>query len=299
MAEDGDYTAALRGSNSDQWQALKPPAPAAPRFGGNPGAGGSSSSSDGACYRCGQAGHWSRDCSMRPAGNASGIQPPPAMNLSSKSCPCGAGMCVLRTSNTAKNPGRQFLTCPAPQGAKCSFFEWCDAAGAPSTNQPPQAQQPGEPELKCRNCNQPCVVFTARTDKNSGRRFYKCKNEDCHFFKWCDEAFAPSSSPGYKPPAGYGGANYTGAGYGGASPGHVNPGVYGGHGNVSSGYGGPGFGGPNNTEGGYGGHGYGGSGPTYSGGYGARGNASSGYGRPGDGHPSASYGRGYGDYGNT
>lgn len=28
-------------------------------------------------------------------------------------CPCGAGLCIVLTANTAKNPGRQFYKCPA------------------------------------------------------------------------------------------------------------------------------------------------------------------------------------------
>jgi hypothetical protein len=41
-------------------------------------------------------------------------------------CP-GHGMpCIILTSNTADNPGRQFYKCAAADGDKCDFFQWVD-----------------------------------------------------------------------------------------------------------------------------------------------------------------------------
>eukprot|EP00850_Spirogloea_muscicola_P015548 SM000120S25697 [mRNA] locus=s120:175566:177974:- [translate_table: standard] len=39
-------------------------------------------------------------------------------------CPCGVGLCLVRTSRTEKNPGRRFYKCPQETG--CGFFLWCD-----------------------------------------------------------------------------------------------------------------------------------------------------------------------------
>jgi len=45
-------------------------------------------------------------------------------------CPCGAGLCVVMTSRSAANPGRQFAKCPLSTPDKgsngCGYFMWMD-----------------------------------------------------------------------------------------------------------------------------------------------------------------------------
>ncbi|RLN19943.1 DNA-binding protein HEXBP-like [Panicum miliaceum] len=54
-------------------------------------------------------------------------------------CPCGAGACLVLTTKTGKNVGRQFYRCPANQGGgSCGFFKWCDDQ-QPRVGAPPQA----------------------------------------------------------------------------------------------------------------------------------------------------------------
>ena len=117
---------------------------------------------------------------------------------------CGKGFAVLRTSNTAKNPGRQFWSCPAPKEEGCGYFQWLDEpprdggdAGAGGGG--------GDPEAPPCPCGAgPCKVLTAKTEKNNGRTFFKCPVPNgCNFFQWSDEAGGlPSTGRGPSSQAG-------------------------------------------------------------------------------------------------
>ena len=113
---------------------------------------------------------------------------------------CGKGLAVLRTSNTPKNPGRQFWCCPAPKEEGCGYFQWLDeppragsGAGAAGAGGDPAPEGPPCP------CGAgPCKVLTAKTERNNGRTFYKCPAPNgCNFFQWSDEAggSAPAGGP--------------------------------------------------------------------------------------------------------
>ncbi|WCJ28104.1 zinc knuckle (CCHC-type) family protein [Euphorbia peplus] len=60
--------------------------------------------------------------------------------------------------------------------------------GAPNFN----ASDPSIPEKNCPCGMGICSVFTANTERNQGRKFYKCpvrqENGGCGFFEWCDGA---------------------------------------------------------------------------------------------------------------
>lgn len=93
-AEEGVYTAALRGSNSLAWKQT------ATVSSGAPGSRGLSSVSS--------------------AGKSNGDESSPP----EKPCPCGSGTCLVLTSNTQKNPGRKFYKCPLREvDFDCSNFE--------------------------------------------------------------------------------------------------------------------------------------------------------------------------------
>ncbi|XP_017629354.1 DNA topoisomerase 3-alpha [Gossypium arboreum] len=46
--------------------------------------------------------------------------------------------------------------------------------------------QNGEPSVSCSTCGMPCVLRTANTANNRGRKFYSCPSQECNFFIWED-----------------------------------------------------------------------------------------------------------------
>ncbi|KAJ7536536.1 hypothetical protein O6H91_12G073000 [Diphasiastrum complanatum] len=230
---EGEYLAALRGSNSQYWQnslsGIGTGRGAASRGRGRSSGGyksdragykesfasgvtqgyvdGSSAGGmprEGACFNCGNEGHWATNC-PHPKGSrfeAEGHQVAP--KEPERLCPCGGGACLVLTANTAKNQGRKFYRCPRrKEEGQCGFFEWCDNAsyggsevvsGATGLNYRPAQPQC---ELSCPCGAGTCIVRCAKTEKNMGRNFYRCPIDQeqggCGFFKWCEEV-VPSSA---------------------------------------------------------------------------------------------------------
>lgn len=44
----------------------------------------------------------------------------------------------------------------------------------------------GESSVSCSSCGEPCVLRTANTANNRGRKFYTCQSQECGFFVWED-----------------------------------------------------------------------------------------------------------------
>ncbi|GLT25087.1 hypothetical protein SLA2020_002400 [Shorea laevis] len=44
----------------------------------------------------------------------------------------------------------------------------------------------GESSLPCSTCGTQCVLRTANTENNRGRKFYSCPSQGCNFFVWKD-----------------------------------------------------------------------------------------------------------------
>lgn len=202
VGEEGPYLAALRGSNSHLWQTMNNPKtntnkrPA--EIASYGGVGGGGVGVGGVCFKCQQPGHWAKDCVASTyagpnRGDESGPQAP------EKQCPCGGGPCLVLMSSTEKNPGRKFYKCPLREdGGRCNFFEWCDAAQGSSGAYGGQARafsadisEGSEPSMQCPCGAGLCPVLTAKTERNSGRQFFRCPLKEgegsCRFFKWCDE----------------------------------------------------------------------------------------------------------------
>ncbi|XP_057482928.1 uncharacterized protein LOC130769711 isoform X1 [Actinidia eriantha] len=192
-AEEGAYTAALRGSRSLVFQhqirsTVSNTVVNNPKFGdsGRIGGGGG-----GSCFKCGKSGHWARDCDA----GSDGLVP-------EKACPCGLGSCILLTANTPKNRGRKFYKCPLrEENGGCGFFEWCDKnIGTDNMTVKSQgyASNPSIPDLSCPCGVGSCLILTAKTEKNIGQKFYRCpanQGSSCGFFKWYHDHTVADSLP--------------------------------------------------------------------------------------------------------
>ncbi|KAJ4811359.1 DNA topoisomerase [Rhynchospora pubera] len=189
QGEEGAYTSALKGSHSVQWKESDLRNKSTDRRD-------SSVRNEGGCFKCGEMGHWARDCPQAPkavkdygpVGAATGEE----AELY-KECPCGAGRCLVLTSNTVKNPGRRFFRCPVKSDmGGCNFFEWCDTPQNTGSVHPSPTNQVKPPvdEMMCPCGAGPCPILTTKNGKNVGRQFWRCPassgGDSCGFFKWCD-----------------------------------------------------------------------------------------------------------------
>ncbi|MCO5582364.1 hypothetical protein L7F22_036258 [Adiantum nelumboides] len=114
-------------------------------------------------------------------------------------CPCGAGVCKVLTAMTVKNAGRRFYKCPLTKTVRdCGFFEWCEGNMGTSLRPASEDRHSGtHSEPFCLCGAGVCVKRTARTERNMGRQFYRCRlgqGKGCSFFKWCDDMVPPSQA---------------------------------------------------------------------------------------------------------
>uniref|UniRef100_A0A0D3FPX8 DNA topoisomerase n=1 Tax=Oryza barthii TaxID=65489 RepID=A0A0D3FPX8_9ORYZ len=153
---EGPYLAALKGSHSSAWkQQQETLSQARKRPGGSqtlatPGSG---SGGGGGGY-----------------GDAGGA-------VEEKACPCGAGSCLVLTSNTPRNPGRKFYRCPMRDNGGCNYFEWCDNPSPGPANVSSNTVFQSDTSVAHMLCPcgaGACLILTTKTGKNVGRQFYRC-----------------------------------------------------------------------------------------------------------------------------
>lgn len=74
-----------------------------------------------------------------------------------------------------------------------------DCDSAPVAGGAQSGAQSSEPQKTCPCGLGDCLVLTANTEKNRGRKFYKCpvreENGGCGFFEWCDNASGATHTP--------------------------------------------------------------------------------------------------------
>ena len=174
--------------------------------------------------------------SQTPAPPASLPSQPPAPPATPRQlCSCG-GPCVVRTSTTAANPGRQFYKCELGLACRFDFFMWVpvtrwvidkwvtDSVAAPpaglQASAAPQAAREhtaavvaaagagSAPGYPCPQGHGACQQLTSRTAANPNRNFYKCGT--CGHFTWADRVDAGPGPAGPASPAGPAGATAPG-----------------------------------------------------------------------------------------
>eukprot|EP00927_Polykrikos_kofoidii_P006630 TRINITY_DN12688_c0_g1_i1.p1 TRINITY_DN12688_c0_g1~~TRINITY_DN12688_c0_g1_i1.p1 ORF type:complete len:1768 (+),score=385.45 TRINITY_DN12688_c0_g1_i1:782-5305(+) len=112
--------------------------PAGGPFSGGGGGflGGGGSGPDGACFKCGQPGHWARDCrqaagksAVKPAsqGGSYGLPPPAADDANPPMCRCNPPQQPKEFTVRKEGPtqGQTFFKC-----GDCGYFEWGSGGGA-------------------------------------------------------------------------------------------------------------------------------------------------------------------------
>ncbi|XP_059315421.1 DNA topoisomerase 3-alpha [Lycium ferocissimum] len=112
---------------------------------------------------------------------------------------CGTG-----SRNAANTSGRGRGNPSASSSAQRSNSRaqsscaYCRQTGHLSSDCPSQASrgraarsqevdlQNGEPSIPCNSCGAPCILRTANTANNRGRKFFSCQSQECNFFVWED-----------------------------------------------------------------------------------------------------------------
>ncbi|KAG5539313.1 hypothetical protein RHGRI_019770 [Rhododendron griersonianum] len=85
---------------------------------------------------------------------------------------------------------------------KCGKLgHWARDCGESSSNSRGPVNDPSVQEKACPCGLGTCLVLTANTEKNRGRKFYKCpvreENGGCGFFEWCDKNEG-TNNPGFR-----------------------------------------------------------------------------------------------------
>ncbi|KAL5217953.1 hypothetical protein ABZP36_018637 [Zizania latifolia] len=206
VAPEGPYLAALKGSHSSTWkQQQETLSYAHKRPGGSKtlaspaGGSGGAQVGKGACFKCGDSSHWARDCPQSvPASGGGGVGGGGAFGgigcggggyvdaggaVEEKACPCGAGSCLVLTSNTPRNPGRKFYRCPMRDNRGCNFFEWCDTPSPGPANVRSNTifqSDTSVADMLCPCGAGACLILTTKTGKNVGKQFYRCPANQVH-----------------------------------------------------------------------------------------------------------------------
>ncbi|XP_021735789.1 uncharacterized protein LOC110702399 [Chenopodium quinoa] len=127
-----------------------------------------------------------------------------------KECPCGGGLCRIRTSTTQNN--RSYYSCPGRMEMHCGYFGWCDEVeplppveflGVGELPPPVEILGIGElpppveiprigpnryPECPCGAGI--CTLKVLRHGPNAGRQYFACRikrgHGACNFHQWLD-----------------------------------------------------------------------------------------------------------------
>ncbi|KAI4326150.1 hypothetical protein MLD38_031490 [Melastoma candidum] len=108
---------------------------------------------------------------------------------------CGTGS---RMAARVQPPTPHSSSVPRRNNAQVAPCIYCRQTGHSSSNCPSQIVSPkksrsrqgstgnGESSISCTTCGASCILRTANTANNKGRKFYSCQTQGCNFFAWED-----------------------------------------------------------------------------------------------------------------
>ncbi|XP_050235283.1 uncharacterized protein LOC126683435 isoform X2 [Mercurialis annua] len=132
------------------------------------------------CFKCKRKGHWANECPNKSPKKSAASSPKNSTNsipATPVRCPWCFRLCRLKTSQTEKNPDRDYYACPVP--GKNHFFQWFDEFSSIVAKAP-----------KCRCGAGICSVSKIFTGVYAERWYYACRLKKdfgkCEFFGWAD-----------------------------------------------------------------------------------------------------------------
>ncbi|KAL4352305.1 hypothetical protein GQ457_06G034590 [Hibiscus cannabinus] len=134
------------------------------------------------------------------------IEIPPGFNANHLGCIGGCDdtlrqlieICGTGSRMSARGRGPTTTSSNVPRNSNHGVCIHCQQTGHSSNDCPSQFSrsrnsrsransQNGEPSVSCSTCETPCVLRTANTENNRGRKFYSCPSQECNFFIWEDD----------------------------------------------------------------------------------------------------------------
>lgn len=210
-SEGGDYSNSLRGQPLQSFQPENRIGEISP-----------AASSD-ICFRCRELGHWAKHCPLLnarvqfnadQAGYRSASNSQPRMDHQTPTSEGDYSNALRGQPCQSLQPGNPIgdgnLAAKSDRCYRCrEFGHWAKNCPLGSVRPQCSAAQSGDPgacnipEILCPFCGGVCLILTSHTEKNPGKKFYKCPGQgaaQCKlFFQWCD---ASVSSLGQNSPGG-------------------------------------------------------------------------------------------------
>ncbi|XP_028761136.1 uncharacterized protein LOC114719774 isoform X2 [Neltuma alba] len=148
------------------------------------------------CFRCGQQGHWMRDCPINSQNLKCKGPTSENSEIPKIYCRCGHGFCEVRKVTNDRNYGKSYYVCPIKRGKKCrGFVGWCDGNVDKSDLHPPPYKYP-----TCSCGAGVCRKVKETSGENAGRYFFACPIEGdhgaCNYQLWEDALLGkPNNAP--------------------------------------------------------------------------------------------------------
>ncbi|KAK3211450.1 hypothetical protein Dsin_016156 [Dipteronia sinensis] len=101
--------------------------------------------------------------------------------------PAGGRGATTTTNNVRQSDTRQRACIYCQQTGHSSGDCPSQFSGSRNAHSHGTNLQSGESSVPCTSCGTPCVLRTANTANNRGRKFYSCQSQECNFFLWEDD----------------------------------------------------------------------------------------------------------------